>query len=128
MPGQCSLGRAGGNQGAYQVRLPTVLTLQGEAHGSGPQGDKRLTTAWTLVSGPAPVTFTDATAPVTDALFTTPGTYVLQLEAPTAILTTADRATVTVDPDPSIVGANLAIALTAPGPLDTGTSESIVAG
>ncbi len=118
---------AGDNQGLYSVRLPDSLTLQGEAHGSGPQGDLRLTTSWTQLSGPAPVTFTDASTPVTDALFTEPGTYVLQLEASDGILTTADRATITVDPAPSLTGANLAVSLSSPGPLVTGTSETLTA-
>ena len=81
---------AGGNQGLYEVRLPATLTLQGEAHGGGTRGDLDLTSTWTEVSGPAPVTFTDASSPVTDVLFTEPGTYVLQLEASDGFLTTAE--------------------------------------
>src|SRR5579863_8611587 len=37
--------------------------------------------AWTKVSGPGSVTFADATAPVTTAVFSTPGDYVLAVTA-----------------------------------------------
>ena len=114
---------AGGDQGLYEVRLPSTLTLQGEVHGSGPRGNFNLTSTWTEVSGPAPVAFTDPSSPVTNVLFTDPGTYVLQLEGSDGFLSTADRATVTVDPAPSLVGANLGVALALPGPLTVGTPE-----
>ena len=80
---------AGGDQGLYEVRLPAVLTLQGEAHGSGTRGDLDLTSTWTEVSGPAPVAFADPSSPVTDVVFTEPGTYVLQLEVSDGFMTTA---------------------------------------
>jgi RHS repeat-associated protein len=119
---------AGGNQDFYEVRLPDTLTLNGQVHDvNGISGDTRLTTQWTLVSGPGPVTFTDASSPVTQALFAVPGVYVLQLEATDGFLNFADRATVTVDPDPSIVGANLVAALGSPGPLTTGGVETLTA-
>ena len=118
---------AGGNQDLYEVRLPNTLALLGEVHGAGPRGDVNLTSIWTEVSGPAPVAFTDPTSPVTNILFTDPGTYILQLEASDGFLTTADRAIVTVDPAPSLVGANLAVALSSPGPLIVGTPESLTA-
>jgi RHS repeat-associated protein len=118
---------AGGNQGFYEVRLPDLLTLSGEIHDDGPPGDTRLASEWTLVSGPAPVTFTDPTALVTKALFAEPGTYVVQLAATDGFLTVADRATIVVDADPSLVGANLVVALALPGPLTTGTTEAVTA-
>jgi RHS repeat-associated protein len=118
---------AGGDQGFYEVRLPDLLTLHGEVHDDGPAGDTRFTSTWSLVSGPAPVSFTDASSPETEVLFTEPGTYVLQLEATDGFLDVADRATITVDPDPSIVGANLAIALGSAGPLTTGAAETATA-
>jgi hypothetical protein len=106
--------RAGGDQGAYGVRLPDVVTLQGEVHDDGPEGDSRLTSEWTVLSGPGLVTFSDANAPVTRALFTVPGTYILQLAASDGYLTVADRATITVDPEPNLSGANLVVALGTP--------------
>src|SRR5262249_40693673 len=51
----------------------------------------------------------------------------LQLEASDGFLTVADRATVTVDPDPSLVGAQIGVALSAPGPLETGQTETLTA-
>src|SRR4029078_978796 len=99
---------AGGDQGAYEVRIPSLLTLQGEVHDDGPDGDQRLTSEWSLVSGPGRVSFTAATSPVTQVLFAVPGTYVFQLTASDGYLTVVDRATITVDPDPSIAGRNLA--------------------
>ena len=118
---------AGGNQGLYEVRLPSTLTLQGEAHGGGPRGDLDLTSTWTEVSGPAPVAFADASSPVTNVLFTDPGTYVLQLEVSDGFLTTASRVTVTVDPAPSLQAATFAVALSSPGPLAVGTPETLTA-
>ncbi len=118
---------AGGDQGLYNVRIPGFLPLQGEVHDDRAGADARLTSAWSVVSGPGVVTFADASAPLTDALFSEPGTYVLQLEATDGYMTVADRATIIVDPDPSIVGANLAVTLSAPGPLETGQSETLTA-
>jgi RHS repeat-associated protein len=118
---------AGGNQSAYHVRLPDALTLQGEAHGSGTRGDLQLATTWTELSGPGPVTFSDASAPVTQALFTAPGTYVLQLEATDGFLSTADQATITVDPAPSLTSATLVVALSSTGPLMVGSPETMTA-
>ena len=118
---------AGGDQGLYEVRLPATLTLQGEAHGDGTRGDLGLTSTWTEASGPAPVAFTNPSSPVTDVVFTEPGTYVLQLEVTDGFITTASRATVVVDPAPSLAGANLAVALSSPGPLVVGTPETFTA-
>ena len=119
---------AGGNQGMYEARLPDSLDPAGRsAHGTGPRGDLNLVSTWTEVSGPASVAFADASSPVTDVLFTQPGTYVLQLEATDGFLTTADRATITVDPAPSLTGANLAVSLSAAGPLTVGTPETLTA-
>jgi RHS repeat-associated protein len=118
---------AGGDQGLYNVRLPSSLPLLGEVHDDGASGDQRLTSEWTVISGPGAATIVDPTSPVTDVLFFEPGTYVLQLAASDGYLTVADRATITVDPDPSIVGASLAVALSAPGPLETGQTETLTA-
>ena len=65
--------RAGGNQGLYNIRLPETVALNGEVHDDGAAGDSRLTSTWSLVSGPAAVSFADASSPVTAAVFTTPG-------------------------------------------------------
>ena len=119
---------AGGNQGFYEVRLPDLLTLNGEVHDvNGVAGDSRLSSQWTEVSGPAPATFTDASSPVTQVLFTEPGTYVLELSATDGFLNFADRATITVDPAPNLAGASLIVSLATPSPATTGTSEVITA-
>jgi RHS repeat-associated protein len=124
---QLPLVHAGGNQGAYGVRLPDALTLQGEVHDSGPPGDPRLTSEWTFVSGPGSVTFGDASSPITTALFSDPGTYVLQLTASDGFYSAFDTATITVDSEPSLSGAALVASLGSPGPLTVGGSETLFA-
>src|SRR4029079_1758564 len=42
-------------------------------------------------------------------------------------LTVADRATITVDPEPNLTGASVVVALGTPSPLTTGTTETITA-
>jgi RHS repeat-associated protein/uncharacterized repeat protein (TIGR01451 family) len=121
---QVPLANAGGNQGAYSVRLPHQLTLHGDVHDDGPVAT--LTSEWTFVSGPAPVTFLDASSPETVALFTEPGTYVLRLSASDGEFTGTDDATITVDSEPSLAGASVVATLGTPGPLTVGTSESLV--
>ena len=80
-----------------------------------------------MLSGPEPVAFTDATSPVTKVLFSTPGTYVFQLAASDGSMTVVDRATITVDPEPSLTDASLVVALETPGPLTTGTAAVVTA-
>jgi Mg-chelatase subunit ChlD len=118
--------RAGGNQGAYGVRLPHVLALNGEVHDAGPAGNPELTSVWSVVSGPGSVAFADASSPATTAIFQDPGVYVLKLEASDGLTTVSDTATITVDPEPSLVGASLVAQLGTPGPLVVGTNESLV--
>ncbi len=122
---QPPLVRAGGNQGLYSARLPEIVTLNGEVHDDGPDGDLRITSEWTQVSGPAPVAFSDATSPVTQALFTEPGIYVLRLTGTDGFLTTADDATVTIDPAPSLATATLTLSLDAPGPTALGATAVV---
>ena len=122
---QIPLVYAGGNQGAYGVRLPDALTLQGEVHDPGAPDDPRFTSTWSFVSGPGTVTFTDAASPTTTALFSDPGTYVLKLEATDGFFTGSDTATITVDSEPSLAGATLTAALGTPGPLVVGTPETL---
>ena len=117
--------RAGGDQGHYSARLPEIVTLNGEVHDDGPPGDSRVTSEWSLVTGPAPVAFTDATSPVTEALFTEPGTYVLRLTATDGFLTTADDATINIDPAPSLASATLLLSLNDPGPVPLGTNAIV---
>jgi RHS repeat-associated protein len=122
---QLPLVRAGGDQGAYGVRLPHSLPLHGEVHDDGPAS--MTTGEWTVVSGPGIVTFLDASSPETTAFFSDPGTYVLRLTGSDGLFTATDDATITVDPEPSLVGGHLQEALGLAGPLSTGTSETFTA-
>ena len=122
---QLPIVNAGGDQGSYGVRLPDALALQGEVHDSGPPGDPRLTSQWSFVSGPGTVTFADASSPVTTALFSDPGTYVVKLEASDGFFKVSDRATITVDSEPSLLGATLSASLGTPAPLAVGTPETL---
>ena len=57
-------------------------TLDGQAADDGlPNPPARLTTQWTLVSGPSAVTFNSQTSPQTDVYFHQTGLYVLRLTA-----------------------------------------------
>jgi DUF1680 family protein len=56
--------------------------------------------AWTKVSGPGTVTFADATAPVTTAMFSTPGDYVLEVTADTGDAKATSTVAVTVELPP----------------------------
>jgi fibronectin type 3 domain-containing protein len=84
----------------YRTEAPvaagTMATLDGTA--SDPDGNV-LTTAWSLVSGPAPVTFSDPADAGTTVVFTEPGVYVLRLTASDGLYTTVDEVTITVDTD-----------------------------
>jgi len=66
---------AGPNQ---TITLPTnTVTLNGSATDNGVP----MTVAWSVVSGPTTVTFSSPSTAVTQATFTAPGAYVLQLSA-----------------------------------------------
>jgi YD repeat-containing protein len=73
------------------------------------------------------VTFLDASSPETIAVFSEPGTYVLRLTGSDGVHTATDDATITVDPEPSVTGGALQVALGLAGPLPTGTSETFTA-
>ena len=70
------------------------LTLSGSA--SDPDSDP-LTTTWSVVSGPSPVTLGNASALQTVATFTATGTYVLRLTVDDGIEQIFDEVTVSVD-------------------------------
>src|SRR5215212_8635421 len=55
-----------------------------------------VTSTWSLVSGPGPVVFGNANAPVTTASFTNPGNYTLKLTATDTEFTVSDEMVVTV--------------------------------
>jgi RHS repeat-associated protein len=82
------------------VTLPaTSVELQGSASDDGfPSG--QLTTTWTVVSGPGPVTFGNPASPVTTASFTVLGEYELRLTADDTQFTASDDMRVVVSPEP----------------------------
>ncbi len=89
---------AGPNQ---TITLPTnTVTLNGTVTDDGLPIGGKLTQQWSQVSGPAPVTFSSPTQPVTQASFTTAGTYVLQLTASDSQLTSSATTSVVVNPRP----------------------------
>lgn len=59
--------------------------------------DDTVSTTWSMVSGPAPVIFADATAVDTTVTFTMAGTYVLRLTAFDGTATTFSEVTITVN-------------------------------
>jgi hypothetical protein len=69
---------AGPNQSIVGA-TPVVVTLNGSA--TDDLFPVPNTYLWTLVSGPAAVTFVDDTDPLTDVAFTVSGTYILRLTA-----------------------------------------------
>ena len=81
------------------ITLPTdEVSLNGIVSDDGLPLNGTLTTTWTKISGPGPVTFEDASNPVTTAKFVTPGEYVLRLTASDSLLTVYDEMMVEVVP------------------------------
>jgi len=83
------------------ITLPDTATLNGSVTDDG-LPTSVVTTTWSVVSGPGPVTFTPVNQPVTTATFTVPGTYVLRLTANDSQLSGSDEVTVTVNPHPCL--------------------------
>ncbi|MCB0075679.1 MAG: hypothetical protein KDE20_29695, partial [Caldilineaceae bacterium] len=85
---------------AEQIMLPTnEIGLYGTVEDQTfATGDDRLTTGWSLLAGPGPVTFDDAAAPRTRATFAQPGVYLLRLTADDGALTAHSDVTVEVLP------------------------------
>ena len=78
------------------IELPDPAALKGVITDDGrPQG-ATVTSTWSVVSGPGPVVFGNANAPVTTASFTTPGNYTLRLTATDTEFTVSDEMVVTV--------------------------------
>ncbi|HPG00553.1 MAG TPA: beta-galactosidase, partial [Kiritimatiellia bacterium] len=81
---------------AQTITLPSTATLAGTATDDGLPSN-RLTVAWTKVSGPGTVTFTNAATANTRASFSTNGVYVLRLTANDTALSTSDDIQITVN-------------------------------
>jgi choice-of-anchor A domain-containing protein len=80
-----------------EITLPAQLALNGSA--SDPDaGPGPLTVAWSCAVGPAEVIFEDAASPVTTAVFSHPGNYVLRLSANDGAATALSHVAVVVHP------------------------------
>jgi hypothetical protein len=79
------------------ITLPASATLHGTVTDDGlPNPPGAVTTTWSQVSGPGPVTFGNPNAVVTTASFSTLGTYVLRLTANDSQWVATDNVTITV--------------------------------
>jgi hypothetical protein len=86
------------NAGADRtVALSGAVTLAGTATDEGlPSPPGQLSSAWTRVSGPGTVTFSNAAVLSSTATFQAAGTYVLRLTASDSLLTSTDEVTFVV--------------------------------
>jgi RHS repeat-associated protein len=87
------------NAGTDQtITLPNTATLGGAATDDGwPEGNP-LAVSWSVVSGPATVTFNNPNQAATSASFNEPGDYVLRLSADDSQLSASDEVIVKVNP------------------------------
>ena len=84
---------------AVSITLPTSATLYGIATDDG-LPKNTLTTTWSLISGPAAMTFNPATALTTVASFSAAGTYTLRLTASDGVLSATSDVQVQVQAAP----------------------------
>lgn len=78
-----------------------MATLAGTVSDDGLSNPPAATAAWSMSSGPAPVTFADANAAATTVQFKKFGTYVLRLTAADPNFSVFDEVTIAVHPNPS---------------------------
>jgi glucose/arabinose dehydrogenase len=122
-PNQAPMVSAGADQ---LITLPAAAALDGTVTDDGlPAPPGAMTITWSLVGGPATVTFGNPGAVDTTATFSTPGTYLLRLTAFDGLLTTSDEIIVVVQPPPPTnqpplvsAGADLTVTLPANALLD----------
>jgi RHS repeat-associated protein len=113
---------AGPNQ---TITLPNTASLNGTVADDGFPAGATVNTFWSQLSGPGLVTFNEINNPVTRAIFSTPGTYVLRLSANDTHRIGTDDIQITVNASPALTGATLQLAAVAPGPYVTGTPQSV---
>jgi len=113
---------AGPNQ---TITLPNTASLNGTVADDGFPTGATVSTFWSQVSGPGLVTFNEINNPVTRAIFSTPGTYVLRLSANDTHRIGTDDIQITVNASPALTGATLQLAPVAPGPYVTGTLQQV---
>ncbi|HAF12398.1 MAG TPA: hypothetical protein DCK99_01610, partial [Blastocatellia bacterium] len=104
--------------------LSQLVPLNGGVSDDGLPLAGSLTTSWTVVSGPDPVTFANANVRVTSAQFSSPGMYVLRLSATDGQLSASDEVNITVRENV----APPAVKITSPADGDSVTQPTAVAG
>ena len=93
---------AGADRQVFLSGESVSVALEGVISDDGLPDPATLAVGWTLASGPAPVTFSQAQAAATQATFSAAGTYVLSLAADDGDLDAHDEITVTIElPDPT---------------------------
>src|ERR1700733_8877416 len=85
-----------GQNAATTVNATAILA--GTVTYNDPSATQPLTTTWSMVSGPGSVTFEKPNALNSNVLFSTPGTYVLQLSATDGILSSQSQVNILVTP------------------------------
>jgi RHS repeat-associated protein len=113
---------AGPNQ---TITLPNTASLNGTVSDDGFPVGSTVSTFWSELSGPGQVTFNEIDNPVTKAIFSTPGTYVLRLSANDTHRIGTDDIQIIVNASPALTGATLQLAAAAVGPYVTGTLQSV---
>ncbi|MCW1923698.1 DUF5060 domain-containing protein [Luteolibacter arcticus] len=88
---------AGDDRQAFLTSNAVSLSLEGEISDDGLPDPLALDVGWIMMSGPEPVTFSQAQAAATQATFTAPGTYVLSLAADDGDLDAHEEITVTIE-------------------------------
>jgi concanavalin A-like lectin/glucanase superfamily protein/Big-like domain-containing protein/K319-like protein len=100
------------------ITLPSAANLNGTVTDDGlpiPPGEVNVT--WSMLSGPAAISFTNPNALSTTATFSLSGTYVIDLAAFDGVSTSDDQATITVNPPlnlPPVVSAGADQTITLP--------------
>jgi RHS repeat-associated protein len=113
---------AGPNQ---TITLPNTASLSGTVADDGFPVGATVSTFWSQLSGPGVVTFNEINNPVTKAIFSTPGTYVLRLTANDTHRLGTDDIQIVVNASPALNGATLQLVAVAPGPYVTGTLQTV---
>jgi RHS repeat-associated protein len=98
------------------IALPASAHLNGSAGDDGFPAGSTIGTTWSMISGPAPVSFSETNVSVTDAVFSAAGTYVLRLTASDSQLSSTDDVIINVEPQnqPPEVNAGSDQAITLP--------------
>jgi RHS repeat-associated protein len=114
------------NAGADQtVTESNTVVLNGTVSDDGVPSGGPLTIVWSQLSGPGVVNFGDAGSPVTRALFSAPGTYVLRLTGHDSLHSGTDDVTVTINTSPDLDGATLPLVPGNIGPYATGLPQPV---